>query len=86
MTPAAKQRNLDRNLPILQQMIRLLALKAKEYNTNCWRLQKDGFVSVDIFPATNRCFFHDIESTSPDCYGDIACLERFLMFQFTKRK
>jgi len=48
-----------------------------EFYINSFRLKKYGFITIDYYPKTNKCFFHDIRE-----WGLVENIEQFIKYQF----
>jgi hypothetical protein len=73
----SRRKNYDMNKPLMESACIKLGVEYVEFNTNSYRLTKDGFVTVDYFPTSNRCFFHDVKE-----WGEVVDVRKFINAQF----
>ena len=65
----------------LHRMAEEYKFDADEFHPGQYRLTKDNCVTVDYYPKSNRCFFHDCQE-----WDTVENLAAFLKFQFTEYK
>lgn len=68
------------NTPLMQSACINYGVKYTEFNSNSYRLEKDGFVTVDYYPTSNKCFFHDVKE-----WGEVTNVREFIKFQFNPK-
>jgi len=74
------KRNRDNNIPLMQASCIRNKVKYVEFNSASYRLTKDGFQTVDYYPSSNKCFFHDVKE-----WGEVADVRKFIDYEFNSK-
>lgn len=62
----------------MYEICKLLGVHVREMNPNSFRLKKEGFITIDYYPKSNKVFFHDAKE-----WGETTDIIKLIKYQFT---
>jgi hypothetical protein len=77
-TGVTKKERYAHNKQIMDKCCLDLGVTATEYYSKSFRLKKDGHITIDFFPMSSKCFFHDVQE-----WCIVEDVESFFNFQFS---
>lgn len=77
-TGLTKKQRYIQNKKIMDECCADLNITATEYYSKSFRLKKDGHITIDFFPMSSKCFFHDVKE-----WGIVDNIADFLNYQFS---